>query len=207
MQATHPAAGLFDEGVRLVFERWTALQLAIANDMGGRSTLEKASQLHTNTVDFFLEHGASIDPTELADNLHAYFEDCFDAALEDGSPEQVARTIVALFAELAASTSGPSGAAASAVPPLLARLRATARPGLSSATRSMRQATGDEDEDGDDGDEQEDGARASDVSGSDPSAMAVDDHPNATAASGRRPGPVVDEDGFELVQKGGRRRR
>ena len=44
---------LFEEGVALVFGRWTALQLAIVNEWGGSSSREKAQQLLEDVIQWF----------------------------------------------------------------------------------------------------------------------------------------------------------
>ena len=44
---------VFEQGVRLLFERWTALQLAIQNEWGGSKSLEKANDLLLDVIDWF----------------------------------------------------------------------------------------------------------------------------------------------------------
>ena len=44
---------LFEEGVALVFERWTALCLAVEQQWGGQSSAEKAQELYTDVLQWF----------------------------------------------------------------------------------------------------------------------------------------------------------
>lgn len=44
---------IFEEGVALIFGRWTALQLAVANEWGGSSSKEKAQSLLEDVLDWF----------------------------------------------------------------------------------------------------------------------------------------------------------
>ena len=43
----------FEEGVYLIFMRWTALQLAIINEWGGSESKEKAKSLFEEVLDWF----------------------------------------------------------------------------------------------------------------------------------------------------------
>lgn len=44
---------LFEEGVSLLFQRWTALQLAVQNQWGGSKSVEKANELILDVIDWF----------------------------------------------------------------------------------------------------------------------------------------------------------
>ena len=49
----------FEEGVSLVFRRWTALLLALEGEWGGPTSSEKAQALYEDTLDWFYKsHGA-----------------------------------------------------------------------------------------------------------------------------------------------------
>jgi pre-rRNA-processing protein TSR2 len=43
----------FEEGIRLLLQRWTALCLAIENEWGGPSTTEKAEYLYQDVLTWF----------------------------------------------------------------------------------------------------------------------------------------------------------
>lgn len=44
---------LFEEGARLLFAKWTALQLAVANQWGGTNSAEKAELLLRDCLEWF----------------------------------------------------------------------------------------------------------------------------------------------------------
>lgn len=44
---------LFEEGVRLVFKKWTALALAVENQWGGSNSAERAELLFQDCLDWF----------------------------------------------------------------------------------------------------------------------------------------------------------
>lgn len=46
----------FEEGVRLYFQRWTALTLAVENQWGGASSAEKANWLLQETIQWFYKN-------------------------------------------------------------------------------------------------------------------------------------------------------
>lgn len=43
----------FEEGARLVFSRWTALNLAIENDWGGPNSKDKAIEIYNECIRWF----------------------------------------------------------------------------------------------------------------------------------------------------------
>ena len=43
----------FEEGTALIFSRWTALELAVENEWGGRSSRQKADGLIAEALDWF----------------------------------------------------------------------------------------------------------------------------------------------------------
>ncbi|KAJ3219218.1 hypothetical protein HDU67_002214 [Dinochytrium kinnereticum] len=175
---------MFQEGMKMVFARWTALQIAIENQMAGTSTSIMASTLEVHTVDFFRQYGVNVEVDELEGNLEGYMEECFNLGLEDGSPGQVARAVTSLFRELAAE--GRSD--------VLDRLRASAK--------SVRPVTGIKpvaaDSDYEDSEDDDSDMDDEDVG------MEQDAAPAPPPPA--KPEKIVDEDGFEMVQKGRRRR-
>lgn len=44
---------VFEEGVNLIFSRWTALQLAVANEWGGSTSRQKAQELLEDVIQWF----------------------------------------------------------------------------------------------------------------------------------------------------------
>lgn len=47
------AATALSEGIGLVLSRWSALQLAVDNEWGGRSSRLKADQIHSDVLSWF----------------------------------------------------------------------------------------------------------------------------------------------------------
>ncbi|KAJ3010771.1 UNVERIFIED_CONTAM: hypothetical protein HDU68_001994 [Siphonaria sp. JEL0065] len=165
--------------------------------MGGSTTLQKVSMLGDYIIDFFSENGLRIDPTDLEENLVDYFSESFHVELEDGSAPEISKMLVALFAQL--GRGDLSG---------FERVKELA--GRVVALGPSRRVKGDEDEDDDDDSDSDDdsaldGNGAFDYgSASGSGDMEMDEAPAALAP---KPEPIIDEDGFELVQQKGRRRR
>ncbi len=66
------ARPLFEEGVKLVFSKWTALALAVENQWGGANSVEKADILYRDCLDWFYKNrGASGACTRVAATLAA----------------------------------------------------------------------------------------------------------------------------------------
>ncbi|GFR41430.1 hypothetical protein Agub_g2118, partial [Astrephomene gubernaculifera] len=190
---------LFEEGVRLVFSKWTALTLAVQNQWGGANSAEKAEVLFRDCLDWFYkkrEHYADELEEELDD---AILQD-FNVEAEDGSPRLVAEALVKLYGELLAG--GGSSA-------YLQELRSMAAAEVQQCKRQVVDLDGTvvaeedadmdtSDEDDDDEDDEDDDMDA-DGAGGQQAPRAVPLEPPAPRV------PVVDEDGFTMVQGKGRR--
>ncbi|KAI8585680.1 hypothetical protein BDZ88DRAFT_431914 [Geranomyces variabilis] len=182
----------FCESITYVLRGWTGLQIAIDAQMAGHYTSQTSAELHSHMVAFFQQYGTEVMPHEIAQNLEAYFDEVFHANLDDGSPTQIGEKLCRLYKEIVCEGRRETFDAVKEV-----ASRAAGR------TAGVRQGGGDSDssddsDDGSSGDEDaEEGGEAS------ADAMVVD--PPAEPRQ-RRPDPVVDEDGFETVQKKGRRR-
>ena len=86
------------KGVRLVFARWTALQLAIANQWGGPDSDEKARVLVDKVVTW-LHTTKEVYADELEDLLDVELLDEWNTQTEDGSVGQVAQCVAKIFYE------------------------------------------------------------------------------------------------------------
>ncbi|KAJ3047210.1 hypothetical protein HK097_000123 [Rhizophlyctis rosea] len=181
----HPNWDTFSAAITLTFIRWTALQICLDNQLAGRETAESLTTLHTHTLKFFRDFGTEVQAYELADNFTSYFDEVFDVDIEDGSPRQVGDALVKLYREVMidGNTAG--------VEELKVKVEMSGNAG---ARASVRQGGEDDEDDSEDEDEND---------GEVDSPMEVDAGHSAPAP---RPEPVIDEDGFELVQKKGRRR-
>ena len=70
-QGQLPAASrpIFEEGVLLVFKRWTALCLALDGQWGGTSSADKAQVIYEETLDWFYKKKGDKGPRERADDM------------------------------------------------------------------------------------------------------------------------------------------
>ncbi|GAA5935981.1 hypothetical protein JCM3775_003549 [Rhodotorula graminis] len=230
--AEERALALFARSALDLFDMWPALRLAISHGWGGDGK-EGKTAIAEDVVDLFYSAatsgsagassasagaGASSSlmeqgiPLPAADDVAATLlyvvGNEFDVDLEDGSEVLVARDLVALWREclgrvLATPAGGdsPEGELAQRFREGAERARAQDRGGARFEAR--REGGGDEDESSDEGSE-------FDESGSDDEMDGIEEEEHAPQLVETRPReePVVDEDGFELVQtkkKGGRR--
>lgn len=187
------ARPIFEEGAALIFLRWTALQLGVQNEWGGMHSAQKGQELLQDVIDWFYN---TKDPEmfDLQELLEEALQLDFNIQAEDDSPYQVARLLVNMHNQVAAGDF-------SYVQQM--RQQAAAQQAAAAAAASQRAPNGlpeaDDDSSSDEGSDDEDDAM--DAEGGED--MEMDD-----AAAAQPQGPVVDEDGFQVVQrkgKGGRR--
>jgi pre-rRNA-processing protein TSR2 len=185
--APNPALILFARGVIARLELWPALRIAIERGWGtsggGR---EKRLWLASEIVEAFdnKDQMAPPDADYIALMLAQVLEDEFDATFEDGSVEAVAVDIVGLW-----------GAGEDVV-----GMWERKAEGVRGKKVDVREEEVGSDEDGDE-DEWEDEESGED--GEDEAPQLVPAAGAATEVQRQaRPRPVIDEDGFTLVQKG-----
>ena len=186
--APNPALILFARGVIARLELWPALRIAIEQGWGGGfPSYEKRLWLASEIVDLFDNTNTKtnndalpVDAEYIASMLVQVLEDEFDATFEDGSVEAVAGDIVALW-----------GAGEEAVGMWERRAE-----GVRGKKVEVRKEVGSE-EDGDE-DEWEDEESAEEGEEEAPQLVLVAD---AEVQRPPRPKPIIDEDGFTLVQK------
>lgn len=183
---------VFEEGVALALTKWTCLALAVENQWGGASSVEKANLLISDIVAWFYrrkEHFVD----ELAEELEDAISHDFNVQAEDGSPEQVAISLVDMFSQVKEGNLA-----------LVEKFRAM--PTLA-ATKSQKQVI---DYDGTvlDGDDDSSSGSGSDDGDDAMDADMVEGVPNAVPMAPAEPvGPVIDEDGFQMVSKGRKGRK
>ncbi|CAI5494851.1 unnamed protein product [Closterium sp. Naga37s-1] len=95
--AEQHADGWFREGVRLVFARWTALQLALENQWGGGRSAEKAQHMQADLVHFCYSKRGAVYADELEEWLDEATVRDFNMEVEDGSLREVADKVVEVF--------------------------------------------------------------------------------------------------------------
>ncbi|KAH9310430.1 hypothetical protein KI387_025465 [Taxus chinensis] len=89
----------FEEGVGLVLSRWTALQMAVQNEWGGKSSAVKAHQLSTDIVSWLVHPTLPRYIDELEEMLDENMLLSFNTEIEDGSLEEVAEQLMLLHEE------------------------------------------------------------------------------------------------------------
>ncbi|KAI0637594.1 Pre-rRNA-processing protein TSR2-domain-containing protein, partial [Trametes polyzona] len=173
-----PLSVLFARGVIARLAYWPALRIAVEQGWGGPESAQKRTWLASVLVDDFEEQDPKPDLDWVEDRLLQIMAEEFDAVLEDGSPEAVAKDVVRLWEELSAGRTQ-----------LLTEFEDRADR-LKGKKIEVEEAAGDnsdwEDESGDDDDEEED------VDGDAP--QLLDRRPPPAKEE-----PEVDEDGFVTV--------
>lgn len=172
---TESRGQVFYECIGLVFSRWSALKVVQDNDLGGDPlrTGTKIQDLHDSVFEFFEEYKTSASVEDLADNFYNYFEEAFDVELDDDSPDQVAVQLGRVYGAIV--TQGNSS--------VLEELRLQCAKGLMSGQSITEGEEVDMDGEIDSEDD-----------------MMMDPQSSSRAAPEAPREPVVDEDGFELVQ-------
>jgi pre-rRNA-processing protein TSR2 len=204
----NPALVLFARGVIARLEHWPALRIAVEQGWGGPSSREKRRWLASEIVDAFstsTSHNSNSNSNDgdgdgdtsmsmsmstpgadyIALMLAQVLEDEFDATFEDGSVEAVAEDIVALW-----------GAGEDVVGMWERKAESVRGKKVDVREEVGSGEDGDEDDDDDEWEDEESGEEGEGVPQLVPAAAEVQ-RPT-------RSKPVIDQDGFTLVQKGRR---
>ncbi|WVZ60057.1 hypothetical protein U9M48_010124 [Paspalum notatum var. saurae] len=78
------------EGIKLVFGRWTALQMAVENQWGGRDSRAKADQIGASILSWFCNSKGPHYFEDLVDMMYDSISESFNADFEDNSVEEIA---------------------------------------------------------------------------------------------------------------------
>ncbi|KAI0739315.1 Pre-rRNA-processing protein TSR2-domain-containing protein [Irpex lacteus] len=179
-----PASVLFARGVIARLATWPALRIAVDQNWGGSDSASKRTWLASVIVDAFEDEDPKPDVSYVEITLLQVMEDEFDAVLEDGSAEVVARDIVKLWADV----QGGSDA-------LVKQLEEQADKSKGKKIQveeALADASDWEDESGEDSE------------GEDEDEVPMLVEPETKPA---KPEPEVDEDGFTTVKGKGKRHR
>ncbi|KAK1927812.1 putative 20S pre-rRNA processing of protein [Papiliotrema laurentii] len=215
-----PSILLFARGVVAILDLWPALTIAVAEQWGGPESADKKVWIASTIIDeweqrtSYLPAAPSSEPTplqvdpadakdpaldldDLADLLNQMMTDEFDANLEDGSIDAVASDIIKLWHDILIPPS------AEITPELL--VGAFEQKAAAQRKKGIQASRGADPEEGDDLDDDASGSGSDDEDEGD---MDVDEAPQLVAREPKeKEEPVVDEDGFTLVQSKGRKGR
>ncbi|KAI9287331.1 Pre-rRNA-processing protein TSR2-domain-containing protein [Umbelopsis sp. AD052] len=176
----HPNQAAFTEGLHYVLRSWSALKLAVEQDWGGPDSEEKREWMAETLVEYFGANAKRLDEFDVEDILVQIMSDEFHTDLEDGSAYAVAKHLVSMFNQCIHGDFSE-----------VAKLREKV---ASRSNQSAGQSANNDEDSEDDDDDSE--------AGDEDDAMDVEE----PSAPQEPQGPIIDEDGFELVTKGRRRR-
>ncbi|CAO1940703.1 unnamed protein product [Urochloa humidicola] len=181
------AAAALGEGIKLVFGRWTALQMAVENQWGGRDSRAKADQFGESIHSWFCRSKGPHYFEDLVDMMYENISDSFNADFEDNSVEEVAEQLLIIHEECMQSNYSS-----------IERLRNSHVQG--NAVSQSRQIAADDDDSDSSDDDNDDASMMEDEAAAAPEEMAVD-RPRPSK-------PVPDADGWTVVppKHGGRTR-
>ena len=206
--SSYPTIPIFARGVLAILDLWPALTIAVREEWGGPESADKKTWIASTIIDEFESRASYIpsstssgpsdvaDPTtandpplehdDLADLINQMMSDEFESNIEDGSIDAVAADIVRLWRDILQPA---TGAQPSTVVDALERKAAEVKGKGIQATKGagLQNENGEEDSDSEWDDESEDG-------------MEVDEAPQLAPVERERVEPVVDDDGFTLVQ-------
>lgn len=84
----------FREVVDNIFNRWSALQLAVVHGMGGFNGHEKAMQLMEEVYTYCIQNEMKLDRDDLCDLLEAALDEDFSTICEDNSTREISMLFV-----------------------------------------------------------------------------------------------------------------
>ena len=91
---------LFEKAVTHIFDCWTALQLAVYHEWGGRNSAKKKEKM-LDDVKIFFENGVVKSQEKLENYFWNIFIEDFNCNIEDNSDLEVAEKIWNLYQSLA----------------------------------------------------------------------------------------------------------
>ncbi|CDO92252.1 unnamed protein product [Kluyveromyces dobzhanskii CBS 2104] len=176
----------FELGVSMLVYKWEALEVAVVNQWGGPESADKRDWVTSVIIDLF-KNERIVDVQLLEETLVYAMFDEFDTNVEDESALPIAAAIILIYRECVAQNY-------SSVEQLY--LSWMQNKDKSDASKLVVVAeSSDEEENNEEGGEDVDMDMDVDV----PHLVASESQPAASE-------PIVDEDGFELVQKKGKKK-
>jgi pre-rRNA-processing protein TSR2 len=178
----------FELGACLVLYQWEDLTTAVDNQWGGADSEDKREWMVGSVVELF-EQSNYVDSDDIEDRILGIMEDEFGVSIEDNSTSLIAVQIIKLYKECAENNFSTIDAM------LIKYQEKEQRRGKALESRpKIVNENGEEDSSESEDDETE-------SSSQDDKEMEIDDVPSLTNS-----GPIVDDEGFELVQRKGRKK-
>lgn len=172
----------FELGVCMAIYKWEELTTAVDNSWGGPKSADKRDWISGIVIDLFDEKIVDIQLIE--ETLLYAMVDEFDTEIDNDSALEIAALVMKFYKEVSVGS-------VAAIDALYARWQEKQS---SHVANRVEVAADPNNPDAESDDEEEDDEEVPQLQDDD---MEVDEQPQ---------GPVVDDDGFELVQKKGRRR-
>eukprot|EP01036_Dinobryon_divergens_P031185 gene31185-40544_t len=97
LESLHPqCAEAFKEGLGSILRQWTALELAIHHQWGGKSSKEKADELNSLLADMFM-NPEKVYKDDVSLVLEDFMEVNFNTICEDGSADEVSDLLCTMW--------------------------------------------------------------------------------------------------------------
>uniref|UniRef100_A0A1L8DFN3 Pre-rRNA-processing protein TSR2 homolog n=1 Tax=Nyssomyia neivai TaxID=330878 RepID=A0A1L8DFN3_9DIPT len=107
----------FREIVENIFNRWSALKLAVEHGMGGHSGLQKAIELMNHTYDYCTQPKTP-EQEDIQDALDEYLDQEFQTICDDDSSKEVSYYLIRYLTMLKAGQIGEISVELSQLPPV-----------------------------------------------------------------------------------------
>ncbi|XP_065872456.1 uncharacterized protein [Euphorbia lathyris] len=174
---------LFQEGIYLILSRWSALQLAVENEWGGRNSRQLAEHLGSDIFSWFTQ---SQEPLYM-DDLENILDEgmlSLNTMIEDGSVEEVAEKLMIMHEECLEGDYNSIEKLRQAVP-------------TTGGHQHIRQATDDDDDDDEDDDSR--GDNRSNMMVDAPQSQSISNQPNMQVDKPSGQEDAQEEDGWTTV--------
>uniref|UniRef100_A0A5B7AWZ7 Pre-rRNA-processing protein TSR2 n=1 Tax=Davidia involucrata TaxID=16924 RepID=A0A5B7AWZ7_DAVIN len=97
-QLSAEGAGHLQEGINLVLSRWSALQMAVENEWGGRDSRQKSQQLAVDIFSLLTQSKEPLYIDDLEDMLDEFMLS-LNTEMGDGSIEEIAEKLMVMHEE------------------------------------------------------------------------------------------------------------
>lgn len=175
----------FELGISMLVYSWDALDIAVINQWGGVESAEKRDWITGVIVDLF-KNNKIVDSPLIEETLLYAMLDEFDTHVDDGSAQPIANSMIILYDECRQLNY-------SRVEDLYTKWLERQKKGVNKERYiQINEVVSDSEEEDEDDEDDEEG-------------MDIDMEQESVEKAPKNE-PIIDDDGFELVQKKGRRR-